>query len=339
MVAVRGLCTTMPVLCVLYVNFSSTVYSMGLKSHYNNTRISRRSLKFVYIVLILLMSLVNSQNHDSATALGCDKKLNIAAWNSRGLVAAVPYLRELMCVNDIICLSEHWLHSNRLKCLEDISDKFNVIASVSFHSDASSYGISRGQGGVALFWRKSLCGITPISEIIHYRICGVRVQTKDGLALKVCSLYMPAAGCSDDFESVLEEVAEIIDTDERGTCTILSGDFNADMGFLGGKRSTRKPTKGGRYLAKFFSESGLCAVNMMSMSKGPVNTFCSGVGKSTIDYIAVQDSIVNLVQKCTVIQDEILNTSDHYAVSATLELECGTAVVVQRCTPTSIKWN
>ena len=97
-----------------------------------------------------------------------------------------------------------------------------------------------------------VCGITPISEIIYDRICGVRVQTKDGLVLNVYSLYMSAAGCSDDFESVLDEVAEIIDTDKRGTCTILSGDFNAAMGFLGGKRSTRKPTKAGRNLAKYF---------------------------------------------------------------------------------------
>ena len=146
---------------------------------------------------------------------------------------------------------------------------------------------------VALFWRKSLRGIRPISEIIHDRICGVRVQTKDGLVLNVYSLYMPAAGCRDDFKTALDEVAEIINTDERGTCIILSGDFNANMGFLGGKRSTRKPTKAGGKLAKYFSECGLCAVNMMPMSNGPVNTFCSGVGKSTIDYIAVPDSIVN----------------------------------------------
>ena len=116
---------------------------MGLRSIYHKTLSGRGNLEFVYIVLIfLLMSLANSQNHDSATVLGCDKKLNIVAWNSRGLVAAVPYLRELMHVNDIICLSEHWLHSNRLKCLEDISDKFNVIARASLHSDASSYGRS-----------------------------------------------------------------------------------------------------------------------------------------------------------------------------------------------------
>ena len=86
---------------------------MALKSHYNKTCSGIGSLKFVYIVLILLMSLVNSQNHNSATALGCDKKLNIAAWNLRGLVAAVPYLRELMRVNDIICLSEHLSLSGR----------------------------------------------------------------------------------------------------------------------------------------------------------------------------------------------------------------------------------
>ena len=47
-------------------------------------------------------------------------RLRITCWNSRGMTAAVPLLREIMRYSDIICLSEHWLHRNRLNMLDEI---------------------------------------------------------------------------------------------------------------------------------------------------------------------------------------------------------------------------
>ena len=198
---------------------------MGNKLIRNN-----RYSSILYILLLVGMSCINTKTVDSSKHCG----LSIAAWNSRGMVAAIPYLRELMRHNDVISISEHWLHANRLRCLDEISSDFNVIARASAHADAGSYGSSRGQGGVALLWRKSLSGVSPILEITHDRICGIRIQTMEGITLNIYSVYMPAPGGSDDFELVLDEIAEIINTGEKGVCTILSGDFNADMGFTGG---------------------------------------------------------------------------------------------------------
>ena len=252
--------------------------------------------------------------------------LSIATGNCSGLVASVPYLRELMRSNDVICLSEHWLHSNCLRRLEDISNDFNVIARTSVHSDASTYGTSRGQGGggggVAILWRKSLGGISPMTQVTHDRICGIRAQTKAGFVLNIFSVYLPSPGSSEDFVVTLDEVAEIINTGELGTCTLLCGDFNADVGFLGGKRLSRIPTKVGRVLSNFLDEFDLVAVNMMPLTQGPLNTFNGGVGSSTIDYIMIPKCLKDMILSCKVANDEILNTSDHFVVRCTFDIEC-----------------
>ena len=110
-------------------------------------------------------------------------------------------------------------------------------------------------------------------------------------------------------------------------------------GFFGGSRSNRRPTRVGKTLAGFFSELGLCAVNMLPMTQGPVNTFCSGVGSSMIDYIAVPDSIKSSVLSCSVLHYEILNTSDHFAVCASLDFECGETAPPPVNSFTSVKWD
>ena len=299
------------------------------------TLIGKRSYTLLLTLVILAMAPSNNVN----TATDRYGGLCITTWNSRGLSASVPYLKELMRTSDVICLSEHWLHANRLNRLEEISDDFNVIARASVHSGASKYGITRGQGGVAILWRKSLGGISPMSQITHDRICGIRAQTNSGFILNIYSIYMPAPGCCDDFEITLDEVAEIINTGENGTCTLLCGDFNADMGYLGGKRSTRKPTKVGRTLDKFLNELDLVAINMTNITRGPLNTFNGGVGSSTIDYITIPKCMYNLVLRCEVLGDEIINTSDHFAVRCSLEVECAEAKGTCNVSPTRIKWD
>ena len=287
----------------------------------------------IYLLLIFMSNICIKTNNIDGNGL------KMSGWNTRGLVAAVPYLKLLMESNDILCVSEHWLYPNRLNILEEISKDFNVVARSSVHSNPDQYGTKRGQGGVAVFWRKSLRGVSPITEITHDRICGVRVHTSAGIVLNVYSVYLPSPGCADDYDEVLDEIAEIINTGDRSTYSILIGDFNADMGYLGGSRSHRKPTKLGMKLSKFLEEFDLTAVNMTKISTGPINTFHSGVGSSTIDYIAVPDSLLSLVGQCSVVSDEILNTSDHFALQATLNIECSIAKSDEVKQMPAIRWN
>ena len=243
-----------------------------------------------------------------------DHQISVVCWNSRGLGTSLPYLNKILEGNDIVALSEHWLHSNRLNVLSELTQDFNVIGRASKQSDSSDYGYKRGQGGVALFWRKSLCGVTPITSLVHDRICGIRLQSSLGNTLNILSVYMPAPGSKDDFDAVLDELAEVVESMEVGSLTMICGDFNGDVGHLGGTRSTRKPSHIGRKLMKFFNEYSLYLCNMGNIASGPLNTFNGGVGSSTIDYCAVPVSILKDVKSCEVLDDPILNTSDHRAI-------------------------
>ena len=77
----------------------------------------------------------------------------------------------------------------------------------------------------------------------------------------------------------------------------------------------------------------------MPLAQGLFNTFKSGVGKSTIDYIAVPESISILVIGCCVLQDEILNSSDHHAISAVLDIECDEGKQSGGSDIKSVKWS
>ena len=76
----------------------------------------------------------------------------------------------------VVATSEHWLHKNRLNVFDDISDTHNYFARSSRFSSSETFGSTRGQGGVAIFWRKDFAGVSVISDIIHDRICGIRLH-------------------------------------------------------------------------------------------------------------------------------------------------------------------
>ena len=114
------------------------------------------------------------------TGVGANDQISIATWNSRGFTAAIPFLRELVRVNDVVTISEHWLHENRLSMLEQVSNNVLFCGRASRFASAENYGCSRGQGGVAIIWNKNITGITEVKNIIHDRICVVRLQTLNG---------------------------------------------------------------------------------------------------------------------------------------------------------------
>ena len=150
-----------------------------------------------------------------------NQALKISIWNMRGFSSSVPYLRELVGQNDIVLLSEHWLHENRLCKFRDVSVDVNFCARSSKAASADNYGTRRGQGGVAILWRKSLKGISEIKEIMSDRMCGIRMQTAEGGVVNIIAVYMPSAGSCEDYSIVLDELAEIVASRETGSISIV----------------------------------------------------------------------------------------------------------------------
>ena len=285
------------------------------------------------VALCYFLSLLKMSNTEKRV-----DNISLACWNSRGLTSALPYLNKLFKSHDFICISEHWQHANRLNTLNDISADFDVISRSSKHADSSKYGFSRGQGGVALFWRRDIKGVTPVTSLTNDRICGVRFQPLSGRTINIYSIYLPSPGSSDSYESTLDDIAGLISEQSDGSLSIFCGDWNADMGYLGGQKSTRQPSRLGKTTAKFFEEFSLHACNLAKTTKGPLNTFNGGTGSSTLDYIAVPLCFKRLVLECEVLEDPILNLSDHNAVHITLEVEKHVCLNTTQPIINNVKW-
>ena len=141
-----------------------------------------------------------------------------------------------MADSDIVTLSEHWLHNNRLSQFAELSNDCNFCARASKESSEEKYGKHRGQGGVAIIWRKSLKGVSSIETIKHDRVCGIRVKMADGAVLVFLSVYLPAAGSKTCLNVTLNELEGIIEALEEDAIPIICGDFNGHMGARGGPR-------------------------------------------------------------------------------------------------------
>ena len=175
-----------------------------------------------------------------------NKSLTITAYNSRGLSLSIPYIRDILGSCDVLCISEHWLHPNRTNKLNELGNDIEFCVRSSCYASSENYGVKRGQGGVAIVWKKSLGGISEFKDLTNDRICGVRMQTSSGAILNILSCYLPSMGSPESFESSLDDLAEIISSREAGSLTMVCGDLNADLGNIDGGNTSRPPTKRGK---------------------------------------------------------------------------------------------
>ena len=264
--------------------------------------------------------------------------LRITTWNSRGMSAAIPYLRSLLEKTDIITINEHWLHANKLNKLTEISSDFQVLARSSKHSESDTYGILRGQGGVAIMWRNTIGGISPVTDIVHDRFCAIRLETQNHCILYIFSVYLPDVSSKDDYESCIIELSSAIDSLGEGVLVFLCGDFNGDVGNSLGDRGVKRPTKQGLSVKHFVERYNLIPVNMLSETRGPLATYVGPVSETTIDYIMAPEFLIDNIKNCHVIQDECNNTSDHRPVKVTLEVGDLIAHTFQTETKGRINW-
>ena len=247
-------------------------------------------------------------------------------------------MQKLLTEVDVLAISEHWLHANRLEVLNGICDTHHVVARSSNSSAAEFFGSRRGQGGVAIFWRKSIPGFSKVGEIIHDRVCVIRYQPKQGDVHFFLSVYLPAQGSDDDLATVLDEISEVIESREPGSHIILLGDFNGDVGKWGGPRSPRPPTSRGKYVMNFFNRFGYVVMNLQQLASGPLDTFECHNGHSTIDYISVLGYSADLVVDCFVNDWDPLNTSDHRDVHLSIMIPEKTVLNNATSLPGRIKW-
>ena len=266
-------------------------------------------------------------------------KLRIANWNSRGFSAAVPYLRHILEINDIVSVSEHWLHRNQLYKLKEVDNDFNCLGRASKAATEAFYGVRRGSGGVAIYWRKNISGVSPLLNVNHDRVCGIRLQTTNNCIMYVLSVYLPAAGSPEDLSSVLDELSGIIESLDEGSTCIVTGDFNGDIGTQGGPRSSRQASRAGLSVLKFMNKYDYVAANLADIAHGAVDTFTCHNGSSTIDYAMVPRTYMGNIIQCFTEGEHVLNTSDHSPVMFDIDVNGFFGQVDYQQNSKSIRWD
>ena len=173
---------------------------------------------------------------------------------------------------------------------------------------------SRGCGGIGMIWRKSI-GATPINGITSDRICGIRftVDNGDRSTVSVIVVYLPCLDQGMDCnKEYLVELERIISESQIMGAVLVTGDFNAHIGGLGGLRGLGDPgARGCCYMYEMMEKCNLSAVSLGSMASGPGYTYLSGESQTTVDYILMDVEAASMMWSCITHHMDHLNTSDH----------------------------
>ena len=128
-------------------------------------------------------------NHNIAESV---ETLKIVSWNCRGLHNSVPYIQYLIAAGyDVIILEEHWLWPYELNKLKSLNPNY-VYTAVSDQRLNSTSDLTRGLGGVAIIWKKSLRA-SPIKIQDCDRMCGLQVEMAcTRRPLFILGVYLPS---------------------------------------------------------------------------------------------------------------------------------------------------
>ena len=234
--------------------------------------------------------------------------IRIATLNVGGLFCNVPYVEQCLNNTDIFVIQEHWLYPD----------------SISLHPDFNGWGRSsnelnlnsiwrRGKGGIAVLWRKSFnVNIQIMDDIGNDRIIAIQLKVDDKRNFYIIGTYLPSANQPIALykESVDELDAVINELSNRGIYVIL-GDFNCHIGNFGGPRSYNAINDRGKYFIAFMEKFSLLSINSQNYCTGPIETYYSNNGKTTVDHVLISENYINLAQACYISDDDCGNLSFH----------------------------
>ena len=251
-------------------------------------------------------------------------KLSIASVNINGFCSSQPYIHHIINRMSIVGISEHWLSGPELAKLDSLCSSHCVTSKCHRNLTNAPPSRGRGYGGVALIWQKDIAAY-PI-PIDCDRIIGIRVKLvrRD---LCVFNIYLPCSQSDPhEMDIIFDKCNEILAEYNEICDVIFIGDFNMDFGKLGGPRGNGSPsTTANRFLELLYNDRyQLICYDMCNSAIGPKYTFNrDGIGRSWIDHIFGPISISNRIASCGVLEEHVLNVSDHLPVFIVLLLNGG----------------
>ena len=206
-----------------------------------------------------------------------------------------------------MALSEHWLYTDELYLLENLRKDFDYHAKVSDQNDINTRW-KRGQGGVAIIWRRHL-KVQRLS-VGDDRVAAIKIRTNNE-SFVFCSVYLPSTNSSlSEFTETLKCLEDMcINFNYRQGKIILAGDFNAH---LFDTRSGQLENNRGKIVLDMCIKLGLFPVNVDMSCKGPLFTYVSSCGKNVVDYICLSNCMRTNVNCVEVVDEHPSNLSHHY---------------------------
>ena len=125
-------------------------------------------------------------------------------------------------------------------------DPHFAYTAVCDHRLSPSSTLTRGCGGCAILWRKSIPAV-PVSLLESDRICSIQVPFEGcQLPLTIVGVYMPSSEYPQEtYNEYFNGINQALSALPLSSPLLLVGDLNCHIGKLGGPRSSSDPNQRG----------------------------------------------------------------------------------------------
>jgi exonuclease III len=256
----------------------------------------------------MILKMANDKTRNKAEPA---KLLSVVSYNLHGLNQGLPGINHLIDTMspDVIMNQEHWLTSENLHKLSDISDNYFMIGSSAMDNCLASGPLfGRPFGGTAVLIKKEFINVT-VNIATSERYCVVRIAN-----WLLINVYLPCSGTPNRIlllNDILCEIQGIILNNHDCDC-LFAGDFNSDL-------SDPKSNAVNKAINAFIYDNRLNRCDILFPTGSNVTYINESLScSSTIDYIVTSNS--NRTVAFNVLDIDI-NLSDHLPIMVLCELD------------------
>ena len=158
--------------------------------------------------------------------------MNFVTFNLHGFNNGNNFLKDLCTDNSIVCVQEHWLRSDQMYVLNNLTANFEVYAVSSIDDKVPPNFSGRPYGGLAVFVKRSICNILNLGSSTNFRVQAL-LLTISTVNILLFTVYFPCLCSSVDYNVDLNVICsflrECIDSNNCNNLRVVTcGDFSAN---------------------------------------------------------------------------------------------------------------
>ena len=277
-------------------------------------------LYFSLLMKILLILSFNCSNFKNVKYFD----LSVSTLNCHGLKTNVGYVKDLTdgyCVN-FIC--ETWLQPHELATVASIFEDENKWCHLQSSMDTSVLTNGRPYGGLGYICQKRASAAYQIINSDSDRVCALNVIQDGHTVVTLVGVYLPFHdGSSEQAELYMDTLFKIqclIDSCCDVAPVMVIGDFNMSLpktDYLQNNWQRCRPyNRNSVLLYNFIQNNDFIVADDQSVSF----TYSNSITSTYIDHILVPQYLIDMITNCDILEDNVSNMSDHYAICVSLRL-------------------